>query len=101
MAGNTIQLRRGTAALWTSTDPILASGEAGLETDTLLLKYGDGTTVWTSLSYARATGLRAASLGAAPSYVSFKVKSGPPDELYISMQKTGASWDWIPIVFAP
>ena len=37
---------------------------------------------------------RASSLGTAPSRVVFKVKSGPPDELYISMQKTGATWDW-------
>lgn len=37
---------------------------------------------------------RAASLGTAPEEVVFKVKSGPPDELYCSMQKTGAVWDW-------
>jgi len=47
-----IQLRRGTAASWTSTNPTLAAGEIGLETDTLLIKIGNGSTAWTSLSYA-------------------------------------------------
>ena len=46
-----IQLRRGIAAQWTSADPVLALGEAGVETDTLLWKVGDGTTVWSELPY--------------------------------------------------
>lgn len=46
-----IQMRRDTAANWTSTNPTLASGEWGLETDTRLMKIGDGTTAWTSLAY--------------------------------------------------
>jgi len=49
-----IQLRRGTAASWTSTNPTLAAGEIGLETDTLLIKIGNGSTAWTSLSYSTA-----------------------------------------------
>lgn len=44
-----IQLRRGTAAQWTSE--VLTSGEIGYETDTGNLKIGDGTTSWGSLSY--------------------------------------------------
>jgi hypothetical protein len=47
-----IQLRRDTAANWTSTNPTLASGEMGFETDTGLFKIGTGATAWTSLSYA-------------------------------------------------
>lgn len=47
-----IKTRRDTAANWTSTNPTLAAGEAGLETDTKLVKYGDGTTAWNSLGYA-------------------------------------------------
>ncbi len=35
-----IQLRRGDAADWTSTNPILAEGEVGVEIDTLKLKVG-------------------------------------------------------------
>ena len=46
-----IQLRRDTAASWTSANPILAQGEMGVETNTRKLKIGDGTTAWNSLSY--------------------------------------------------
>jgi len=46
-----IQLRRDTAANWTSSNPTLASGEIGLETDTDQFKVGDGTTAWASLGY--------------------------------------------------
>jgi len=52
MGNNTaIQLRNDTAANWTSDNPTLALGEMGLETDTQKIKFGDGTTVWNSLSY--------------------------------------------------
>ena len=47
-----IQIRRDTAANWTSANPTLAQGELGIETDTLNIKVGDGSTVWSSLSYA-------------------------------------------------
>ena len=46
-----IQLRRATAAAWTTANPILAEGEPGFETDTGFIKYGDGTSDWTSLPY--------------------------------------------------
>lgn len=46
-----IQIRRDTAANWTSADPILAAGEPGFETDTGKVKFGDGSTHWTSLAY--------------------------------------------------
>lgn len=46
-----IQMRRDTAANWTSTNPTLAAGEIGLETDTNFIKIGDGSTAWTSLLY--------------------------------------------------
>jgi hypothetical protein len=49
-----IQLRRGTAAQWTSANPTLAAGEVGIETDTRKTKYGDGTTAWSGLSYSAA-----------------------------------------------
>jgi hypothetical protein len=47
-----IQVRRGTASQWTSANPTLASGEWGLETDTLKTKIGNGSTAWNSLAYA-------------------------------------------------
>lgn len=46
-----MQQRRGTAAQWTSADPILAAGEIGFETDTSQFKIGDGTNHWSDLSY--------------------------------------------------
>jgi hypothetical protein len=50
-----IQVRRGTASQWTSTNPVLAAGELGFETDTNKLKIGNGSSAWNSLSYV-ATG---------------------------------------------
>ena len=49
-----IQIRRGTAAEWTSANPTLLSGEQGLETDTGKTKIGDGVTAWNSLGYVDA-----------------------------------------------
>lgn len=46
-----IKWRRDTAANWTSSNPVLAQGEPGFETDTGNYKIGDGTTAWTSLGY--------------------------------------------------
>ena len=46
-----IQARRGTAATWTSTNPTLAAGETGYETDTGKFKIGTGSTAWASLGY--------------------------------------------------
>ena len=46
-----IQVRRGTASQWTSTNPTLAAGEWGYETDTGKAKIGNGSTNWVGLSY--------------------------------------------------
>lgn len=51
-----IILRKGTASEWTASNPTLASGELGYETDTKKLKIGNGTTAWNSLAYAEAPG---------------------------------------------
>lgn len=53
-AQTVIQPRRGTAALWTSTNPILADGEMGYETNTKQFKLGDGSTLWNALAYVGA-----------------------------------------------
>lgn len=45
------QLAHDTAANWTANNPTLASGEMGVETDTLKVKVGNGTTAWNSLAY--------------------------------------------------
>ena len=59
-----IQLRRGTAAQWTSANPTLAQGEVGVETDTNKFKVGTGSTAWTSLAYAGVTGAASSTDGA-------------------------------------
>ena len=53
-----IQVRRDTAATWTSVNPTLTLGEPGYESDTRKLKFGDGSTAWTGLPYF-STGLLA------------------------------------------
>jgi len=50
-----IQIRRGTAANWTSTNPTLSAGEIAFETDTGKVKIGTGSTAWTSLAYIAMT----------------------------------------------
>ena len=47
-----IQLRRDTAADWTSNNPTMAAGEFGWESDTNRFKIGDGSNAWNSLAYA-------------------------------------------------
>ncbi len=47
-----IQLRRDTAADWTSNNPTLSEGEFGWESDTNRFKIGDGSAAWNSLEYA-------------------------------------------------
>ena len=46
-----IQLRRGTTEAWTEANPTLATGEISYETDSLLLKIGDGSTDWVTLPH--------------------------------------------------
>ena len=48
----TIQIRRDTAANWTSNNPTPKQGEWCLEKDTGYTKQGDGTTAWNSLEYS-------------------------------------------------
>ena len=46
-----MQQRKGTAAQWTASNPILNSGEIGYESDTNKFKIGDGTNLWATLPY--------------------------------------------------
>ena len=50
-----IQIRRDSAASWTSANPILAQGELGVELDTNKFKVGNGTSDWNSLAYLIST----------------------------------------------
>ena len=51
---DTIKIRRNTAAGAAASNPVLAVGEMGLETDTNRFKFGDGSTAWNSLPYGTA-----------------------------------------------
>lgn len=57
MAEKTIKVtnllcRNDTADNWRLKNPVLKKGEWGLETDTFMMKFGDGSTTWNSLEYA-------------------------------------------------
>ena len=47
----TLQIRHDAANDWTIRNPVLAQGEYGLETDTFLIKVGDGVRDWQHLPY--------------------------------------------------
>ena len=47
-----LEFRRDTPSNWSSQNPILASGEIGINTVTYQFKIGDGTTIWDLLPYA-------------------------------------------------
>jgi len=55
MADRRTRVNTKTAATWTSTNPVLAEGEVGHESDTGKIKVGNGSTAWASLSYTSAT----------------------------------------------
>jgi hypothetical protein len=51
-----IQLKNHTQAEWEAENPILEQGEMGIESDTLKMKVGDGSTAWNNLSYLVGSG---------------------------------------------
>jgi len=51
-----LEFRRDISSNWTSQNPVLASGEIGINTDTYQFKIGNGTQVWTLLPYAGIVG---------------------------------------------
>tara|TARA_R110000822_G_scaffold291962_1_gene413938 strand:- start:2158 stop:3330 length:1173 start_codon:yes stop_codon:yes gene_type:complete len=75
-----IQLRRGDAADWTSTNPTLAEGEVGVEIDTSKLKVGNGTDNWNTLPYfgsaGTVTSVGALTLGTSGTDLSSTVANG-------------------------
>lgn len=69
------QLRRDTAANWTSVNPTLSSGEPAVETDTRRQKLGDGVTPWNSLAYVADGTVK--SVAGASSASGFELTGGP------------------------
>jgi len=51
-----IQIRRGTTSEWTASNPVLASGELGLDTTTGVIKTGNGSSTWSVLTTTYASG---------------------------------------------
>jgi hypothetical protein len=45
-----IQFRRGTSSQWSTSNPVLGSGEPGYDTTNKIFKIGDGINAWGSLS---------------------------------------------------
>jgi len=74
-----IKLRRDTATNWTTTNPILAAGEPGLETDTGEIKYGDGTSHWNVLDYS--------GNGSLTSTSSIEVQTGDADRWLVRLRR--------------
>lgn len=58
-----MQQRRGTASQWNISDPILAEGELGWESDTNKFKIGDGVNNWSLLEYFEDAAAVSGSLG--------------------------------------
>jgi hypothetical protein len=48
---NKIQLRRDSAANWSTTNPVLSQGEIGIDLTNNKIKIGNGTTAWNTLAY--------------------------------------------------
>ena len=46
------QQRIDESTKWAAVDPVLLTGEIGIESDTKKFKFGDGTTKWSELDYA-------------------------------------------------
>jgi hypothetical protein len=58
-----IQVRRGTNVQWNTTDPILNVGEFGYSTTDSQFKIGDGSTIWSELTYVPSESSLGSSLG--------------------------------------
>jgi len=51
---NSVRMRRGTATAWTNANPRLDAGEFGYDSTNNKFKIGDGTSLWSALSYVTA-----------------------------------------------
>lgn len=56
-----IQLRHDTTSDWATANSVLAQGELGVDTETRMMKVGDGATAWNFLPYINSAGSASAS----------------------------------------
>ncbi len=82
----TVQHKRGTAAILTANNPTIPAGEIVVETDTGKHKIGDGTTAWSSLSYAPGATIEYATTASFPA-------AGTGNVIYIATD-TGRNYRW-------
>ena len=80
-----IKLRRDTAANWTTTNPILAAGEPGLETDTGKIKYGNGVSRWNVLEHTGGDALT--NVG------DITVQTGDADRWFVRLRREDSTED--------
>jgi len=59
-----VQLRRGTTLEWSTSNPVLLSGEIGFDSTINQCKIGDGATAWNSLSFVSGLPGRTGNKGA-------------------------------------
>jgi hypothetical protein len=88
----TIKLRSNTSTEWTTTNPTLALGEVGLESNTMKAKIGDGITSWNDLGYNILT----AALFGQPNGVLQLNSSGEIDPEFINQVATAATTSFTP-----
>lgn len=82
-----IQIRRGTSTQWNTTNPVLADGELGFETDTRKGKLGNGVTAWNSLPYS----FTGESSNVAEQIVAAASKTTPVDADLVGLVDSAAS----------
>ena len=74
-----IQLRRDTAANWTTNNPILSEGEIGYDSTNKSIKVGDGTTAWDILTAVGDSGSVDLTGYATETFVQSEISANQPD----------------------
>ena len=72
------KFRRGTTAEWVDSNPVLASGEPGVELDTGSFKIGNGVAAWSALPYFSNDDFVSAMIDAAIANAVLEGVPGPP-----------------------
>lgn len=61
-----IRVRRGTSAQWATANPVLAAGEPGFDSTLRRVKFGDGTSQWSTLPFLDQNNVGAVTSSATP-----------------------------------